>query len=218
MRISLDTKATVVLGDYTRGGRSRARHPVVALDHDMHPTDHLVPGGILEPRSGQAFLFCTTNIQTSDFIADGITAWWAARGPALSHIKQVVINLDNGPDCDGHRRGFLRRLADFADTTGLTLRLIYYPPYHSKYNAIEHYWGGLERSWNGHLLSTAAIALARASTFVWKGCRTLVTLLPGTYHHPGRMPRAQFAAIEARLQRSTQLPWYDITIAPKTVY
>jgi hypothetical protein len=28
------------------------------------------------------------------------------------------------------------------------------PPYHSKYNAIERYWAGLEKSWNGYLLST----------------------------------------------------------------
>ena len=33
--------------------------------------------------------------------------------------------------------------------TGLCVRLVYYPPYHSKYNAIERYWAGLEKSWNG---------------------------------------------------------------------
>ena len=37
----------------------------------------------------------------------------------------------------------------FADMTGLDIRLIYYPPYHSKYNSIERYWAGLEKSWNG---------------------------------------------------------------------
>jgi len=33
-------------------------------------------------------------------------------------------------------------------------RIIYYPPYHSKYNGIERYWAGLETSWNGYLLDT----------------------------------------------------------------
>ncbi len=32
---------------------------------------------------------------------------------------------------------YLQRLVEFADKTGLTIRLVYYPPYHSKYNAIE---------------------------------------------------------------------------------
>lgn len=35
LRISIDTKATVHVGDYSRGGRSRAAQPVKALDHDM---------------------------------------------------------------------------------------------------------------------------------------------------------------------------------------
>ncbi|MBU4263950.1 MAG: hypothetical protein KKC76_19005 [Proteobacteria bacterium] len=26
--------------------------------------------------------------------------------------------------------------------TGLCVRIIYYPPYHSKYNSIERYWAG----------------------------------------------------------------------------
>ncbi len=30
------------------------------------------------------------------------------------------------------------------------------PPYHSKYNAIERYWAGLEKSWNGYLLNTVS--------------------------------------------------------------
>lgn len=35
----------------------------------------LVPGGILEPLSGHAFLFFGTNNKTSDFIADGLLSW-----------------------------------------------------------------------------------------------------------------------------------------------
>ena len=29
---------------------------------------------------------------------------------------------------------------------GLCVRQVYYPPYHSKYNAIERYWAGLEQA------------------------------------------------------------------------
>ena len=44
-------------------------------------------------------------------------------------------------------------MTEFTDMTGLCVRLAYYPPYHSKYNAIERYWAGLEKSWNGYFLS-----------------------------------------------------------------
>ena len=51
-------------------------------------------------------------------------------------------------------------------TFQLKVRLIYYPPYHSKYHGIERYWGGLERAWNGYLLASVAGVLLRASQFV----------------------------------------------------
>jgi len=35
LRISIDTKATVNVGDYSRGGQSRGRSAVAAWDHDM---------------------------------------------------------------------------------------------------------------------------------------------------------------------------------------
>jgi hypothetical protein len=38
IRISVDTKATINVGPYSKGGRSRGLQAVKALDHDMMPT------------------------------------------------------------------------------------------------------------------------------------------------------------------------------------
>jgi hypothetical protein len=128
----VDTKATVHVGEYSRGGRSRGREPVEAWDHDMRPEEKLIPGGILEPVSGRTFLFFTAGNKTSDFLADGLFCWWRQRESDLRDVKQLVINMDNGPECGGHRSQFLLRMVEFAYSTGLTIRLVYYPPYHSK--------------------------------------------------------------------------------------
>ncbi|MBK7001356.1 MAG: hypothetical protein IPH35_15680 [Rhodoferax sp.] len=61
LRISIDTKATVHVGEYSRSGRSRGVVAVKAKDHDMGVKEKLVPGGILEPVSGKPFLFFGTN-------------------------------------------------------------------------------------------------------------------------------------------------------------
>ena len=42
LRISMDTKTTVNIGEYSRHGRSRGLEPVKALDHDMQPKEKLV--------------------------------------------------------------------------------------------------------------------------------------------------------------------------------
>lgn len=217
LRISIDTKATVPVGEYSRGGRSRGTVAVKALDHDMCMKAKLVPGGILEPVSGKAFLFFGTHHKTSDFMADGLLLWWQHRKPELRGIEQLVINLDNGPECNGRRSQFLLRMTEFADRTGLCVRLVYYPPYHSKYNAIERYWAGLEKSWNGYLLSTVDTVINRAGNFCWKGMRTIASLVDAVYEKGVKICGSERRDLERRLERSTVLNWWDITIQPKMV-
>lgn len=89
MRISVDTKATVHVGEYSRGGRSRGVVAVKALDHDMCPKEKLFPGGILEPVTGRSFLFFGTNCKTSDFMVYGIFLWWKERRQELSGVKHL---------------------------------------------------------------------------------------------------------------------------------
>ncbi len=205
------------VGEYSRGGRSRGLKPVEAWDHDMRPKEKLVPGGILEPVTGKAFLFFTGSYKTSDFLVDGLLLWWNERKQDLFKVKHLLINMDNGPECSGRRSQFLLRMVEFADMSRLTIRLIYYPPYHSKYNGIERYWAGLEKSWNGYLLNTVSTVLNRAANFFWKGLSATVNLLDAVYEKGVKVVGKERIALEQRLQRSPTLPWWDITIYPKTV-
>jgi len=123
LRISIDTKVTVAVGDYSRSGQSRGIVAVKALDHDRCTKKKLIPGGILEPVTGKSFLFFGTHYKTSDYLVDGFLLWWAERKHELSGLKKLTINLDNGPECNGHRSQFLLRMTAFADTTGLCVRL-----------------------------------------------------------------------------------------------
>ncbi len=48
LRISLDTKAKVKIGEFSRRRVLRGVKAVRAADHDMHPDAVLAPAGILE--------------------------------------------------------------------------------------------------------------------------------------------------------------------------
>lgn len=216
VRISIDTKATVHVGEYSRSGRSRGVVAVKANDHDMGVKEKLVPGGILEPVSGKSFLFFGISYKTSDFMADGLVLWWTLIGQYIFGLKQLVINLDNGPECSGRRLQFLLRMVQFSDMTGLCIRLVYYPPYHSKYNAIERYWAGLEKSWNGYLLCTVDTVLNRARNFYWKGVRTTASLQNDVYKKGVRVCGDAKKDLKTRLERSAELSCWDITIRPKS--
>ena len=216
LRVSVDTKAGVGLGDSSREGKSRGLEAVRALDHDLATKKKRVPVGILEVQSGALDLALGSSAKTSDLLADPLEGWWQRRGPALAHVRELVVNADHGPESHGKRTQFLARLVNFADTNGLRIHLVYYPPYHRKYNAIERCWGGLERHWNGTLLSTAETALRWAQTMTWKGLAPTVHLTDKLYQKGVRLVGKAKQALEARLQRSSTLPWHDILITPAT--
>jgi hypothetical protein len=216
LRISLDTKAKVKIGEFSRGGLARGRAAVRAADHDMHPAAVLAPAGILEVDSGQLNIVFGTSRDTSDFVADCLELWWTNRRAAYPGMRRLLIDLDNGPEIASSRTQFMKRLVDFSDRHQLTLELAYYPPYHSKYNPIERCWGILENHWNGALLTSIDTALDWARTMTWRGVRPLVQLLEGTYETGIRLSKSAFQPIATRLKRSDILPKWSVVIQPNT--
>jgi hypothetical protein len=152
--------------------------------------------------------------ETSDFGVDGLPRWWAPVQESWGSVRRLVIYLDNGPNNSGARTQFLKRMVEFADGSGLELRLVYYPPYHSKYNPIERCWSSLEQKWGGTLLTSLAVILREARRMVWQGLHPTVESVDGTYPEGVRLTKQQMKPIEARLERSMTLPKYDITIRP----
>lgn len=210
----MDTKANVVIGDFSRRGKARGGAAVKALDHDLAIKEKLAPVGILEVVSGRLDLRMGISYKTSDLLADSLENWWEPRRCQLGHIKELVINLDNGSENSGRRTQFLARMVVFAEKTGLRIRLIYYPPYHSKYNPVERCRAALEKHWNGALLSDIRTALKRAGSMTWKGISPTVSLNKKIYKKAARLFGKAKQALEASLQRSPDLRWWDILINP----
>ena len=215
LRISIDTKAKLNVGEFSRGGKSRGNEVTRALDHDMEPKEKLVPFGILEVLGGLLTIIFGTSRETSDFLADGLELWWDRNKERYAHIGQLVINLDNGPGNSSFRTQFMKRMVAFADRHDLEIVLVYYPPYHSKYNPIERCWGILETHWNGTLLDSVDTVLTWAGTMTWKALRPLIHLLDKTYEKGVRVAKKAFQKIEKRLQRNESLPKYCVRIQPQ---
>ena len=215
LRISVDTKATVAVGDYSREGKSRGREAVAALDHDMQAKTKLIPVGILNTQTAELSLTFGSSHKTSDLIADCVEAWWARNASSNPKVTELVINNDNGPECNSHRTQFMNRMVSFAQTTGLRLRLVYYPPYHSKYNPIERCWAALEKHWNGALLSTVETVIDWAKTMTWKGLAPVVTLSNKVYEKGVRLSKQAMSKVERMIQRSKDLSKWDVVIEPQ---
>lgn len=126
----MDAKATVKVGPFSRGGKSRVQ--VKAADHDFDPVATVTPVGIFLPATDDLFLYGVTSRVTSDCLVDRLIQWWESVKNRYPEVKTLVINLDNGPEKNSHRTQFMHRLVEFCEQYHLTIRLAYYPPYHSK--------------------------------------------------------------------------------------
>ncbi len=213
LRLSMDAKATVKVGPFARGGKSRV--PTKAADHDFEAAATVTPVGIFLPASDELFLYGITSKVTSDCLVDRLIDWWETVKERFPLITTLVINLDNGPESHSRRTQFMQRLVEFAQRYQLTIRLTYYPPYHSKYNPIERCWGILEQHWNGALLDSLDAVIQYASTMTWKGNHPLVSLVTTVYQTGVKLTKQAMQALEAQLQRLPHLDkWFVDIVSP----
>ncbi|BAQ65718.1 mobile element protein [Geminocystis sp. NIES-3709] len=109
----MDCKATVNIGDYSRGGKTRGNNQ--AQDHDMGEKEKYIPCGIVDEDSGQLYLNFGSSHKTSDFIVDNISMWWENISTReKEEINLIQIKIDNGSESSGVRTQFLKRMVEFA--------------------------------------------------------------------------------------------------------
>jgi transposase len=199
LRLSLDAKAGVKVGPFSRKGKNRVK--TVACDHDFASQAKVTPYGIFLPEWDELFLYCTTSNVTSDFIVDILEIWWLAHAHRFSGVKTLLLNQDNGPDNHSRRTQFMKRIVEFGQRHQLNIRLAYYPPYHSKYNPIERTWGILENHWNGNILDEIETVVRFAQTMTWKGQHPVVQLITKPYPTGIKLTKPEMAEVENQIQR-----------------
>jgi len=211
--LSIDCKATVKIGDYARGGKTRGDH--LALDHDMGCKEKYTPFGIVDEDSGQLFITFGSSYKTSDFIVDSLKKCWdSLTSQEKLKVDKLQFKVDNGPESSGIRRQFLKRMVALADEIKKPIQLLYYPPYHSKYNPIERCWGVLEQHWNGAKLIDVDTMLSWSKSMTWKGLHPKVSLSYVIYEKGVTLNDSEMKEVNNRLQRNPSLPNWDILITP----
>lgn len=209
----MDCKATVNIGDYSRRGKTRGDNQ--ASDHDMGCQEKYIPCGIVDEDNGQLHIIFGSSYKTSDFIVDNLILWWKTITPEQRQDTELIqIKIDNGSESSGVRTQFLKRMVEFVDQIQRPIQLLYYPPYHSKYNPIERCWGILEQHWNGSKLVDVEVMLSWASSMTWKGLHPILTLSNIVYQKGISLTKKAMKQVESRLQRNPLLPKWDILIHP----
>ena len=216
VRLSLDSKATVLIGPFSRGGQSRTG--TRGSDHDFQPEGKLTPFGIFRPQTSESDLYFTDSKVSSDFMADALEQWIQTRGEALQDVRKLILDLDNGPENSGLRSQWLFRLVLLAQRFQWQIVLVFYPPYHSKYNPIERLWGILEAYWRGELLDSEAAVLGYAANMTYNEVQPQVHRVTKQYAKGVKRNEAEKKWLERWLKRKPGLEKWAIEIAPPPSY
>ena len=210
----MDAKAKVKVGNLSRGGKDRRQLVPKADDHDTEWQQVLVPFGILNLQSDELAVYLGESAETPDFVVDALTLWWQDNKGDYRDITTLAINLDSGSATRSNRTQFIKRLVTFARESGLALELIYYPPYHSKYNPVERCWAALELFWNGAILDSVETTLEWLRHMSWKGFEPVVYHLKGCYEKGIKVGADELAEFRVDWHPAQDLPKWAITIHP----
>ena len=209
----MDCKASAKIGNFSRGGKTRGCSE--APDHDFGCAEKYIPCGILNENSGELHISFGSSHRTGDFIVDTLITYWNNLNIFEQNSTDLIqIKVDSGPESSGVRTQFPSRMASFAGKTGKYLQLLYYPPYHSKYNPIERCRGIPEKHRNGTKLTDAKTMLKWAGSMTWKGIHPFVKINKKTYKKGILLTKAAMRSVEKFLVRNPVLPKWDILINP----
>jgi len=204
--LSIDTKATIKIGPFSRGGYNRQGSK--AIDHDFEPEATLKLFGIHIPEKDENHLYFTESNVTADFMVDAIEELWFSL-ENQTEIHTIVINADNGPENSSRRTQFIKRIVEFAKSKSIDVCLAYFPPYHSKYNPVERVWGVLENHWRGQLLNSIDKVIGLAKTMRWNGKNPVVKVVDKIYETGVRLSKSAMKTYENMLNRFSGLEnWF----------
>ena len=94
----------------------------------------------------------------------------------------------------------------------MPIQLVYYPPYHSKYNPIERVWAALENYWKTLILDTVDNTINIAKQITWKGNKPTVSFMEKVYLVGVTLSKEQVDLINPYIQRDKALPQWNVII------
>ena len=170
--ISIDTKKKELIGNFKRPGQVLTNGVPKCLDHDYitNAVCKATPHGIFDILNNIGFITIGTSHDTSEFVCDNIEAFWNEYlSVVYKEAKYLVIFCDGGGSNSSSHHIVKQDFMDLAERLGISIVVMHYPPYCSKYNPIEHkLFPHITRSWSGAPLLTVEDACERAAATVTK--------------------------------------------------
>ena len=217
--ISVDTKKKELIGNYKNGGTDYRPEgdPLRVKVHDFIDKElgKVAPYGIYDLTANAGFVSLGITSDTAEFAVHAIRTWIARIGRVrYPGLRQVTITADCGGSNGARVRLWKAQLQHLADETGLSIRVLHYPPGTSKWNKIEHrMFCHITQNWRGRPLTDrlAVVELIGATT-TRTGLTIECVLDEATYEKGIKVSDAEMDTIN--ITGDTFHPEWNYTIKP----
>jgi len=217
--ISVDTKKKELIGQYKNNGREwhPKGQPELANTHDF-PNKELgkaVPYGVYDPELNNGWVSVGMSADTAEFAVASIERWWLEMGrTAYPDATQLLITADAGGSNSYRTHLWKVSLQDFANKTGLSIKVNHFPPGTSKWNKIEHrMFCHISHNWRGRpLTSHAAVVSLIAATTTKDGLTINAALDQREYERGRKISKVEMERV--RLTPATFHGEWNYTILP----
>jgi hypothetical protein len=217
--ISVDTKKKELIGNYKNAGRELAPtgRPILVNTHDFPDKEQgkAIPYGIYDVGRDEGWVSVGISADTAQFAVAAIESWWENLGrKSYPQAGTLTITADCGGSNSYRTRLWKTELQRLADDTGLSIRVLHYPPGTSKWNKIEHrLFSYISINWRAKpLTSRQTVIDLIASTTTSTGLKVYARLDPDTYATKIQVTDQQMQAVQ--LAGEEFHPEWNYTITP----
>ena len=218
--LSVDTQKKELVGEFKNAGREGQPKgtPEPALVHDF-PQDSsgkAIPYGIYDMGRNAAWVNVGRDHHTPAFAVASIRRWWPAMGqPIYASATALFITADAGGSNGYRSRVWKYELQQFANETGLVIRVSHLPPGTRKWNKIEHrMFGHITQNWRGKpLRCSETIVDLIGHTRTAAGLRVKAKLDTRVYPKGVQITAAQMASLS--LHRPTFQGDWNYELRPR---
>ena len=218
--ISVDTKKKELIGNFKNGGSDyRPKgdpHRVNVHDFVDKELGKVVPYGVYDIAANAGWVSLGVTSDTAEFAVNAIRTWIDKIGRVRDPLmRELTITADCGGSNGVRVRLWKVQLQKLADETGITIKVLHYPPGTSKWNKIEHrLFCHITQNWRGQPLeSRAAVIELIGRTTTKAGLTVECALDERTYEKGIRIKKAEMKLLD--IQGDAFHPEWNYKIRPR---
>lgn len=200
--ISVDCKKKELIGEFKNMGQEwevKGESPQVNVyDFIDKEKGKAAPYGVYDIAQNEGWVSVGISHDTAEFAVSSISTWWNKMGKEnYPQANKLYINADGGGSNGSRNRLWKVMLQQFAQDTGLEIRVSHFPPGTSKWNKIEHrLFSFITMNWRAKpLVSLQTIVSLIASTTTKTGLKVKAAADDKTYQTAIKVTEEQMKKI-----------------------